>query len=118
MEGLVVTRSFFIDDDRIVFIANAGADLRYRAHAHRLPPGMQVPTRRNERSSLVFVLETGTLEFMVEGAVGCIRAGELVRIAPGASFAYRNIGNSEALLLSRCQAPTRPVRRVTVEVAA
>lgn len=113
-----MTRSFFLDNGRVVFIANAGADLRYRAHAHRLRPGALVPARRNERSTLVFVVENGTLEFMVEGAVGFIAAGEAVRIAPGASFAYRNAGNTEALLLSRCQAPCRPVRRVTVEVAA
>lgn len=113
-----MSRSFFVDDGRIVFIANAGADLRYRAHAHRLAPGAQIPTRRNERSTLIFVVESGTLEFMVEGAVGLLRTGEIARIAPGASFAYRNAGNSEALVLSRCQGPSRPVRRVTVEVAA
>lgn len=113
-----MSRSFFVDDGRIVFIANAGADLRYRAHAHRLPPGAMVPTRRNERSTLVFVVESGTLEFMVDGAAGFVRTGEIVRIAPGSSFAYRNAGSSDALLLSRCQAPARPVRRVTVEVAA
>lgn len=112
-------RSFLINGDKIVFIANAdGADLRYRSHAHTLPPGVQVPARSNDKSQLIFVIERGMVEFMVGGAVGFVGAGEVVRVAPGVTFAYRNAGDEDAVILSRCDKPARPVRRVTVEIAA
>jgi mannose-6-phosphate isomerase-like protein (cupin superfamily) len=114
-----MSKSFFLAGDRVVFIANAdGADLRYRAHAHTIPPQVQVPARTNERSETVFVVEHGTLEFMVGGAVGYITAGGFVRVPPGVAFGYRNIGDESAHILSRCMAPPRSVRRVTIEVAA
>jgi mannose-6-phosphate isomerase-like protein (cupin superfamily) len=114
-----MSKSFFLHGQRVVFIANAeGADLRYRAHAHTLPQGVQVPTRTNDKSRLIFVIERGMLEFMVGGAVGFVSAGDLVRVAPGLTFAYRNVGDGEAVILSRCDRPARAGRRVTVEVAA
>ena len=114
-----MSKSFFLDDERVVFIANAeGADLRYRAHAHTLPQGVQVPARTNDKSRLIFVIEHGTLEFMVGGAVGHVSAGEVVRVAPGLAFAYRNVGDGEAVILSRCDRPARAGRRLSIEVAA
>lgn len=114
-----MSKSFFLDGQRVVFIANAeGADLRYRAHAHTLPHGVQVPARTNDKSRLIFVIERGTLEFMAGGAVGFVSTGDVVRVAPGSAFAYRNVGDGEAVILSRCDRPTRVGRRVTIEVAA
>ena len=114
-----MSKSFFLAGNRVVFVANAdGADLRYRAHADTIPPQVQVPARTNERSETVFVVEHGTLEFMVGGAVGHIAAGSFVRVRPGMAFCYRNNGDEPARILSRCMAPPRSVRRVTIEVAA
>lgn len=114
-----MSKTFFLDGDRVVFVANAeGADLRYRAHVHVLLQGVQVPARTNDKSRLIFVIEHGTLEFMVGGAVGYVSAGEVVRVAPGIAFACRNVGDGEAVILSRCERPARAGRRVSIEVAA
>lgn len=114
-----MSKSFFLAGDRVIFVANAdGADLRYRAHAHTVPPQVQVPARVNVRSETIFVVENGTLEFMVAGAVGHIAAGGFVRIPAGIPFGYRNVGDEPAHILSRCMAPQKPLRRVTIEVAA
>ena len=112
-----MSKSFFLSGDRVVFLANAdGADLRYRAHAHTVPAGVQVPARINERAETVFVVAHGTLGFMVGGAVGHVITGGFVRIPPGIAFGYRNIGDEPAQILSRCVAPEKHVRRVTIEI--
>jgi mannose-6-phosphate isomerase-like protein (cupin superfamily) len=115
-----MSKSFFIAGDRVVFLANGdAADLRYRAHTHSVPPHVQVPARVNERSETVFVVEHGTLEFMIGGAVGHVITGGFVRVPPGVAFGYRNIGDEPAQILSRCMAPAqKSVRRVTIEIAA
>lgn len=114
-----MSKSFFMSGDRVVFLANGdAADLRYRAHSHTVPPQVLVPARINERSETVFVVEHGTLEFMVGGAVGHVSAGGFVRVAAGIPFGYRNIGDEPAHILSRCMAAPRNVRRVTIEIAA
>lgn len=115
--GRMMSKSFFISGNRVVFVANAdGADLRYRAHSHALPSGVQVPARINERCETVFVVEHGTLEFMVGGAVGHVVSGGFVRVPAGIPFGYRNIGDDAAHILSRCLAPTRTSCKVTIEI--
>jgi NADPH-dependent 2,4-dienoyl-CoA reductase/sulfur reductase-like enzyme/ferredoxin len=85
-----MSKSFFLAGNQVVFVANAdGADLRYRAHADTIPPQVQVPARTKERSETVFVVEHGTLEFMVGGAVGHIATGSFVRVPLGMGFCYR-----------------------------
>ena len=114
-----MSRSFFITDNRVVFIANGeGADLRYRAHSHAVAPFAQVPARTNPRAETVFVVEQGILEFMVGGAVGHAQAGDFVRIPPGVAFAYRNLGNRPAHILSRCVPPIQTACSVTISIAA
>ena len=114
-----MSRSFFITNNQVVFIANGeGADLRCRAHSTVVPPYAQVPTRTNPRSETVFVVEAGTLEFMVLGAVAHVAAGDFVRVPPGHAFAYRNVGAEAAHLLSRCVPPVHKTCSVTLSIAA
>ncbi|RYE60311.1 MAG: cupin domain-containing protein [Hyphomicrobiales bacterium] len=114
-----MSKSFFLSGNRVIFVANAdGADLRYRAHANTIAPNVQVPARRNERSETVFVVESGTLEFMIDGAVGHVSTGGFVRVPAGMSFAYRNIGEEPAHVLSRCMAPTKGSCSVTIQIGA
>jgi mannose-6-phosphate isomerase-like protein (cupin superfamily) len=117
--GANMSKSFFISANRVIFVANAdGADLRYRAHSHSVPPNVQVPARINERSETVFVVEHGTLEFMVGGAVGHVVSGGFVRVPAGIPFGYRNIGEDSAQILSRCVAPSKTACKVTIEIGA
>ena len=114
-----MSKSFILAGNQIVFIANTdGCDLRYRAHSHTVPPQVQVAARTNERSETVFVVEQGTLEFMIGGAVGYVASGGFVRVPAGVAFGYRNIGEDAAHILSRCIAPTRISCKVTIEVGA
>lgn len=114
-----MSKSFFIAGDRVIFLANAdGADLRYRAHSHAVPPRGQIPARINEKSETVFVVEHGMLEFMIGGAVGYVGSGSFVRVPAGVAFAYRNNGDEPALVLSRCVLPPKATKRMTFEIAA
>ena len=117
--GRNMSKSFFLAGDKVIFLANAdGADLRYRAHAHTVSPQVQVPARVNERSETVFVVEHGSMEFMIGGAVGHVSAGGFVRVPAGVQFAYRNCGDEAAQLLSRCVLPVKATKRITFEIAA
>lgn len=114
-----MSKSFFISGGRVVFVANAdGADLRYRAHSHSVPPHVQVPARTNNgtETETIFVVEQGTLEFMIGGAVGHVTSGGFVRVPPGIAFGYRNIGDEAAQILSRRVAPTTSSLKVTIEI--
>lgn len=114
-----MSRSFFITGNKVIFIANGeGADLRYRAHYSVIPPFAQVPARTNPRTETAFVVEHGTLEFMVSGAVAQVQAGDFVRVPAGHTFAYRNVGNEAAHLLSRCVPPVHMTCSVTLSIAA
>ena len=114
-----MSKSFFLSGDSVIFVANAdGADLRYRANSHTIPPHVQVPARTNARAETVFVVEHGTLEFMVDGAIGHIVTGGFVRVPPGIAFGYRNIGSEPAQILSRSMPPSKVSCRVTIEIAA
>ena len=117
--GRTMSKSFFMSANRVIFVANAdGADLRYRAHSHSVPPSVQIPARTNDRSETVFVVEHGTLEFMVGGAVGHVTSGGFVRVPAGIPFGYRNIGDDAAQILSRCIAPTKTSSKLTIEIGA
>ena len=61
-------RTFVIAGDRAAIIANDVDDCRYRAAAHYVPVGVQVPVRSHGSAETQFMLEDGTLEFMVGGA--------------------------------------------------
>ena len=52
-----------------------------------------------------FMLEDGTLEFMIGGAAAYIGAPNLVRVPPGVPYAYRNVGEHTARLLVRAGRP-------------
>lgn len=114
-----MSRSFFITGNQVVFIANGeGADLRYRAHCSTVQPFAQVPARSNPRTETAFVVESGALEFMVSGAAARVQAGDFVRVPAGHTFAYRNVGNEAAHLLSRCMPPVQRICSVTFSIAA
>jgi mannose-6-phosphate isomerase-like protein (cupin superfamily) len=120
-QGAAMSKSFFISGDRVMFLANGdGADLRYRAHSHTVPPQVQVPMRVNDRAETLCVIESGTFEFMVGGATGIVSAGNFVRIPAGIAYAYRNAGDEPAHILTRTQSAPQPreIRRVTIEIAA
>ncbi len=113
--------AFFIAGDRVIHIANAaGAGLQYRAQASELFPDEQVEAQKHDTAETVLVIRSGTVEVMVNGATGVVKAGSFVRIPPGAWFAYRNPGNDVARLLSRTAplAPERRARRVSIRIAA
>jgi mannose-6-phosphate isomerase-like protein (cupin superfamily) len=104
-------RAFFIAGDRAAVIANDIADRRYRAAAHHVPVGVQVPVRSHAGGETQLMLEDGTLEFMVGGAAGFVTAPHFVRVPPGVPYAYRNVGDHTARLLVRA-APQGPSPRL------
>lgn len=113
-------RAFFIAGDRAAVIANDIHDARYRAAAHYVPVGVQVPVRSHGDAETVFMLEEGMLEFMVGGAATHIVAPSVVRVPPGVPYAYRNVGDYTARLLVRASKPepTYKMIRAYVEYAA
>ena len=114
-----MSRSFFLSGNTVHFIANAdGADLRYRAGSHYVPPHETVPARINHGGETILVVEHGTLEFMVGGATAIVAAGGHVRVPRGVACGYRNLGDETAHLLARSMAPIRTGRRVTIDLAA
>jgi mannose-6-phosphate isomerase-like protein (cupin superfamily) len=113
-------RAFVIAGDRAAVIANDIDDDRYRAATHSVPVGVRVPTRSHRDVEIQFMLEDGTLEFMIGGAAAYISAPNLVRVPPGVPYAYRNAGEHTARLLVRAgrPAPTYKMMRACVEYAA
>lgn len=109
-------RAFMIMGSRARVIANDDCDFRYRASAHYLPVGGQVPTRSHERAEMQFMIEDGIVEFMVGGAAGIALAGDFVRVPAGMHYAYRNAGDETARVLVRSVSPM-PARRATEIVA-
>lgn len=113
--------AFFISDDKVIHIANpSGAGFQYRAQEVELFPGAQVDAQRLDVAETVLVVRAGTIDVMVNGAVGTIAAGSFVRIPPLTWFAYRNAGTGMARILSRT-APAeraREARRITIQIAA
>jgi mannose-6-phosphate isomerase-like protein (cupin superfamily) len=113
-------RAFVIAGDQAAVIANDVDDARYRAAAHYVPVGVQVPVRSHGDVETVFMLEEGMLEFMVGGAATHIVAPYVLRVPPGVPYAYRNVGDDTARLLVRANKPetTYKMVRAYIEYAA
>lgn len=113
-------RAFLIAGDRAALIANDNTDFRYRAAAHYLPVGEQVPVRCHDRAETQFMIEDGVVEFMIGGAAGLVSAADFVRVPAGVVYAYRNAGDGTARILVRSVSPSaaRRVVRLVAEFAA
>jgi quercetin dioxygenase-like cupin family protein len=76
--------------------------------------------RTHDGTETQFLLQDGTLEFMVGGASTYIAAPSLIRVPPGVPYAYRNVGDDTARLLVRAARPAEPVKivRASIEYAA
>jgi mannose-6-phosphate isomerase-like protein (cupin superfamily) len=113
-------RAFVIAGDQAAIVANDVEDFRYRAAVHYVPAGVQVPTRSHGGAETQFMLEDGTLEFMVGGASTFISAPGIVRVPPGVPYAYRNASEHTARLLVRIAQPepTYKMIRACIEYAA
>jgi mannose-6-phosphate isomerase-like protein (cupin superfamily) len=114
------TRAFVIAGDRATVVANDIEDARYRAEAHFVPVGVQVPARSRGDAETHFMLEDGMLEFMVGGASTYLSAPSHVRVPAGVPYAFRNAGDDTARLLVRANKPepTYKMIRAFVEYAA
>ena len=75
-------RAFVIAGDQAAVVANDMNDPRYRAAVHYVPVGVQVPVRSHGDAEMQFMLEHGTLEFMVGGASTMLAAPSLIRVPP------------------------------------
>ena len=113
-------RAFVIAGDQAVLIANDIEDYRYRAAVHYVPVGVQVPTRSLGAAETQFMLEDGTLEFMVGGAATLVSGPNFVRVPAGVPYAYRNPGDRTARLLVRVTRPEPSYKmvRACIEYAA
>lgn len=113
-------RAFVIAGDRAAVVANDTNDFRYRAAVHYVPVGVQVPVRSHGDAETQFMLEDGTLEFMVGGASTYVTAPNFIRVPAGVPYAYRNVGDDTARLLVRARKPepTYKMIRAFVEYAA
>ena len=113
-------RAFVIAGDQAAVIANDTGECRYKAAVHYLPVGVQVPVRSHDCAETQFMLEDGTLEFMIGGAATFIAAPGVVRVPPGVPYAYRNAGDHTARLLVRVTPPepTYKMIRASIEYAA
>ncbi|WP_055049290.1 cupin domain-containing protein [Devosia sp. A16] len=113
--------AFFVAGERVVHVANpCGAGFQYQAQAHTLPPQVQVGPHQHDLAETVLVVSEGTLEVMVNGAVGLVAAGAFISIPPKTWFAYRSVGDDPVRLLCRT-APAAAARHactVTIHIAA
>lgn len=107
-------------DSKVIPVANdVPGNSRYRAQPKSIAPEGGAVATRNVGSELLLFVEHGTVELMVEGAVGYLSAGEFARIPANKTYSYRNAGSVVAKVL------TLPVRKanlaartVTVTIAA
>jgi mannose-6-phosphate isomerase-like protein (cupin superfamily) len=113
-------RGFMIAGGHAALVANDVNDFRYRATAHYVPVGVQVPVRTHDRAETQFVVEDGVVEFMIGGAAAIVLTGDFVRVPAGVPYAYRNAGDTTARVLMRAVNPTAVQRamQVTVTFAA
>jgi mannose-6-phosphate isomerase-like protein (cupin superfamily) len=113
-------KAFVIAGDRAAIVANDNCDFRYRALAHYLPVGVQVPVRCHDNAETQFLIEDGLVEFMVGGGAGMVMPGNFVRVPAGVPYAYRNAGDTTAMVLVRTVSPqiARRALKVTAEFAA
>lgn len=114
------TSAIFFNGNQAMPVANDGAELRYYANVEYLPPGYEAIARSTEDRELLFYVEAGTVEFMVDGAATFVSDGEVVRVRQNTYFAYRNPGLRPARLLVRSARPSekKAIMRVTFEYAA
>lgn len=110
-------RAFLIAGDQAAVIANDVTDFRYRAATHYLPVGVQAPARTNPNAETQFLLEDGTVEFMIGGASGIVFAGDFVRVPAGMVYAFRNAGETAARLLCRTVSPVAMRRAVQISAS-
>jgi quercetin dioxygenase-like cupin family protein len=110
-------RAFVITGDGAAAIANDVADFRYRAAVHTLPVGDQTPVHVNRAAETQFMVEAGTVEFMVGGATGVVLAGDFVRVPPGLAHACRNIGDGPATILVRTTSPDAHKRAMRLSLS-
>jgi mannose-6-phosphate isomerase-like protein (cupin superfamily) len=96
---------FVIAGDHAARVANDNADFRYRASAHYVAVGVQVPVRCHEHAETQFMIEDGILEFMIGGGAGMVLGGDFVRIPAGVPYAYRNAGDATARILMKSVSP-------------
>ncbi|MGV3491106.1 MAG: cupin domain-containing protein [Devosia sp.] len=113
--------AFFINGDRVVRIANpCGAGFQYQAVTHVVAPRSQIAPLQHSHAETVIVVQTGTLEVMINGLEVFVGAGNFVRIPAKTWFAYANSTDAAAEILVRT-APAPAVRdglRVRVELTA
>lgn len=114
------TNAIFFNGNEALAVANDGAELQYYAHLESLPPGYEAIARSSEDRELLFYVQSGTVEFMVDGAATFVSDGQVVRIQRNRYFAYRNPDGRPARLLVRSARPceNKAMMRVTCESAA
>lgn len=114
------TSAIFFNGNEAMPVANDGAELRYYANVEYLPAGYEAIARSSEDRELLFYVQSGTLEFMVDGAATFVSDGDVVRIKRNTYFAYRNPDLRAARLLVRSARPSekKQMMRVTFEYAA
>mgnify|MGYP001329488266 FL=1 len=91
-------RTYFISPDRALGVANDNRAVP--PHVHHLPSMMQTGIRHNGPAEMVLFVEAGIVEAMVGGAAGIVGHGTLIRIPPGATYAFRNAGDETVRLVS------------------
>lgn len=106
--------AFVIAGDHATTVANDVHDFRYRASMRHLPVGAEVAARTNDVVETQFMVEQGTVGFMINGSEAVIFAGDFVRVPPGAVHAYRNAGDISARLLVRTTSPHTVKRALRV----
>lgn len=114
------TNAIFFNGNEAMAVANDGAELGYFANVEYLPPGYEAIARSSEDRELLFYVQSGSVEFMVDGAATWLSDGDVVRIKRNAYFAYRNPDLRAAQLLVRSARPSekKAMVRVTFEYAA
>lgn len=101
--------AFFLDGDRLLLIANpCGAALVYHAREIILPPGIQSAIQHHKSAQTIITVAQGSVEIMVNGTSSIPAREQILRIAPGLHFAWRNAGPCLARLLVRTAPSTPP----------
>src|SRR5262245_50499646 len=99
------TSAVFFNGSEAMYVANDGAELRYHANIEYLPPYYEAEARPSAERELLYIIERGTIEFMVDGHSVFVSDGDVVRIKPAAFYSYRNPSPRPARLLVRTMRP-------------
>lgn len=112
--------SFVIAGSAAAVIANDGSDFRYHAALMVLPVDGKAEARTNQQYETQFLVEAGTVEFMIGGGTGISFAGDFVRVPPGIVHACRNMAEDPARVLVRhiSPVPVQRAARVCIDFAA